>query len=291
MPQPLTSAYLKVERARKHLTELDLEVRRFVKNDPYRLALEPDPETGQAVVRFRTVAGRPIRAPLSFGLIAGDVIHSLRSALDHVVYALAIAGGRDGERSQFPLVEDVRKFPSQDNAFLGGVVDSQRAIIRSLQPFHVREALQAGRPPESAVDPLATNVYLMSLGRLDNIDKHRILLPSEFLVPFREPSFTGVAKAEGTYPADWFRVRDGAEYFRVTSLELLPGLSMGDVQVHADHPFTIGFGDPEWGAHGAPNDIWGDRTKAFVTKADLAVLVSTVESVIGLFDPYFRALG
>lgn len=289
MTSPLTSAFLKVERARQHLKELDQEVRRFVEVDPYRLLLESDPDAAQGIVRFRTVGNRPIRAPLRFGLMAGDVIHNLRSALDHVVYELAIKGGGGGDRSQFPIIEKADEYRRHEGRFLEGVVEGQRAIIEGLQPYHVRTAHESGLPPVlTPRDALASNIYLMSLGRLDNIDKHRILLPSEFMVPFRPPRFTGVVKAEGTHPADWYRVKDGAEYFRITTLELLPGTSMADVKVNADHPFTIGFGDPEWGPMGEPNDIWSDRTKCFVTKADLAVIMAAVERVIGMFVPYFE---
>jgi hypothetical protein len=286
---PLTSAFLKVERARKHLTELDQEIRAFVKVDPYRLSFEVDSETGQQVVRFRKVGDKPIRTPLRFGLMAGDVIHNLRSALDHVVYQLAIAGGGTGARSQFPLFEDADEYGLQEARFLDGVVDGQRAIIEGLQPYHVLAAFSAGTPPVSERDPLAANVHLMNLGRLDNIDKHRLLLPSEFMVPFRQPRFTGVAKAEGTHSGDWYRVQDGAEYFRITRIELLPGRSMADVQVNADHPYTIGFGDPVWGPMGQPNDFWSDRAKGFATKADLALTTDVVEHVVGMFNAYFGA--
>lgn len=290
MSHPLTSAFLKVERARKHLTELDREIRRFVEVNPYRLAIETDPETDQPVVRFRAVEGRPLRPPLRLGLMSGDVIHNLRAALDHVVYQLALTGGGSGERSQFPIVEDPDDYGANERRFLVGVVDGQRAIIKGLQPYHVRAAHLAGTPPVSERDPLALNVYLMNLGRLDNIDKHRLLLPSEIMVPFRQPRFTGVTKAQGTHPGDWYRVQDGAEYFRITSIELSPGATMADVQVNADHPFTIGFGDPEWGPFGESNDVWSDRAKGFATKADLAITLSVVETIIGMFNPYFEGL-
>jgi len=289
MTHPLTSAFLKVERARKHLKELNQQIRGFVMVDPYRLTIEVDPDTGQQVVRFRTVGNRPI--PLGFGLMAGDVIHNLRAALDHVVYQLAVAGGGDGEHSQFPIIEDSDDYRLKEKRLLEGVVEGQRAIIKGLQPYHVRAALNAGTHPESERDPLAINVYLMNLGRLDNIDKHRLLLPSDIMVPFRKPHFAGVTKAEGTHPADWYRVKDGAEFFRITSIELPPDGSMADVQVNTDHSFTIGFGDPEWGPIGEPNDIWSDRTKGFVTTADLAITLNTVERVVGMFNPYFEGLG
>ena len=39
------------------------------------------------------------------------------------------------------------------------------------------------------------------------------------LSPFRVPTFAGVKRAKGTYPGDWIRIEDGAEYFRVTEME------------------------------------------------------------------------
>lgn len=288
---PLTSAYLKVERARKHLKELDREVRRFVERDPYRLSVEMDPEAGEPVVRFRQVGDRPIGIPLGLGLMAGDVIHNLRSALDHVVFQLAIAGGDNGDRSQFPIYDDADEFLRDQGRLLKGVVDKERAIIECLQPYHVRAASAWGAAalPSSYRDPLALNVLIGNLGRLDNRDKHRLLLNGEIIVPFKQPTFAGVLKAQGTHPADWYRVKDGAEYFRITSWELRPGFTDADVKVNADHPFTLGFGDPEWGPFGQPNDYWSDRTKCFATKADLAVTADAVEQIVGMFNAYFES--
>lgn len=194
MAHPLDSARLKVHRARGHLDALDIERKRFTDTNPFRLVVEPDLATGEDVVRFR--CDEPIRVPLVLGLIAGDAIHNLRSALDHVIYQLALAGGGDGDRTQFPIFEDGHAYADHVGRLLEGVPEDERSKIKELQPFRARTLIEAGAaPPTTARDPLAVNMYLMFLGRLDNLDKHRLPLPGGVLVPFRQPSFEGVARA------------------------------------------------------------------------------------------------
>lgn len=280
MSHPLVGAYLKVGRARQHLELLDRERQRFTETDPYRLEIEHDPQTGHQIVRFR--CDGPFRVPMQMSMIAGDAIHNLRSALDHVVYRLALAGGGTGERSQFPIIEDAKDYWRQEGRLLKGVVKGQRAIIEALQPYHVRGATE----PLHEEDPRALNIHLMVLGRLDNMDKHRLLLAGAAVSPFTQPRFSGVVSAKGSYPASWIRVQDGAEYFRITEFEMLPGVS--EMKVESNFPYTIGFGDPEFGPLGQANDIWADRAKGFCTKADLTIIADIVERIIGTFIPYFE---
>ena len=72
----LSLVRIKIERAKQHL--LDLEVVRggFIKSTPYRIERETIPQTGQNVYRVFDIQV----PPPEIGLIAGDVIHNLRSA-------------------------------------------------------------------------------------------------------------------------------------------------------------------------------------------------------------------
>ena len=103
---------LKVERAKQHLRDLEVERDRFMKADPYRIVHERDAETGHNVYRVYDLK----TPPAQIGLIAGDVIHNLRSALDHLVYALVIANGNDptGEKAiAFPVHDDAARYVAQ----------------------------------------------------------------------------------------------------------------------------------------------------------------------------------
>ena len=71
------SARLKVERANKHILELNSVLQGFTNTDFYDLSTKKDPNTGHDVLQFRILKSIPeVMAP-----IIGDAIHNLRSAL------------------------------------------------------------------------------------------------------------------------------------------------------------------------------------------------------------------
>lgn len=122
-----------------------------------------DPSTGVTVVQVEL--SEPL--PESWGPRIGDVLHNLRSSLDHLAYALAAA------HTGLPLSEALEKgtgFPIFDNAAdfhdkrkgqrsIRGIASDAQATIERLQPYQ--------RGPDFGLDPL------WLLHQLSNIDKHR----------------------------------------------------------------------------------------------------------------------
>jgi len=99
-----------------------------------------------------------------WGLLLGDCLHNLRCALDHALYAVAIAESGvnpppDAATLQFPITSSAAAF------------DAARRRIRSLSAAAQRaiEAWQPYNSPQETADPL------LLLNELDNIDKHRSL--------------------------------------------------------------------------------------------------------------------
>jgi hypothetical protein len=172
---------LKLKRAREHIEALDGEIESWLGTDAYTISREIDPETGYTVRRAQ-VQSLP---PDELGLLVGDVVQYLRSALDHVVYFLAErhAGPLtpDAEEAlMFPIVgNENRKGERADGAQifqralergrLDGVPDPARAFIKSEQPYHW------GDP--SSGDPWDAYRYhwLWLIHDLNRIDKHRRL--------------------------------------------------------------------------------------------------------------------
>src|SRR5687767_14839123 len=76
---------LKLNRAVQHLERLEAEIKRWVGGHPYFLVSEFDPERGEHGVWIRP-EGEP---PAEFGILIGDCLHNLRSALDSLAYDLA----------------------------------------------------------------------------------------------------------------------------------------------------------------------------------------------------------
>jgi len=166
---------------------------------------------------------------------------------------------------------------------LEGIPERYWARIDVLQPYHARHI----RLPQriGLTDPLAVNIYLMAVGRLDNIDKHRLLLPGSALAPFVQPEFVGLKRATGTYRSNFTRVEDGAELYRITDWEMEPGATK--VQVKTQPTFGITFGNPEFGPLGTETDVWSSDEHAASSRPDLLVAADMIDRILANFASEF----
>ena len=118
--------------------------------------------------------------PWYTGMMIGDVLHNLRSALDHTAWALVEAGTTPVPSSprlvQFPIYDDAGNFSAQVTKRLPGVSSEAVAIIESVQPY------QRG----------ATAEALGVLARLSNEDKHRHIPASVVGTASFNLSWTGI---------------------------------------------------------------------------------------------------
>src|SRR5258706_12417602 len=116
--------------------------------------------------------------------VAGAAVHNLRSALDHVIYQVAVAGGASGERSEYPIFEGTGDYERQLGQRLEGVSQGLCDRIRATQPFHLRNGHE-WRRPTGPDDSLGINAALRLVRRLDNRDKHRLVLSATAGAPAR----------------------------------------------------------------------------------------------------------
>jgi hypothetical protein len=164
----------------------------------YRTFTEHDPKTGEIVVY-----GEARREPptAEWGVIIGDIVHTLRSALDHLVWQLTLAEGHvppsqisgKWRKIVFPiLMEDPRRkdkeskkrIPWQNEPpdSLWGVKPSLHSLFESYQPF-----MRKGDPTLVQLemdDP--SYAPLAILNNLWNIDKHRHLHLTHFYAGLHE---------------------------------------------------------------------------------------------------------
>src|SRR5689334_16234875 len=103
MTHPLDGARAKIVRAGDHLEALKAESLRFSDEQSYEFPIELDEKTGEQIVSLRSKRQPPLDAPIHLGIVVGDALHNLRSALDHLVWQLAVIGTGPGERNQFPI--------------------------------------------------------------------------------------------------------------------------------------------------------------------------------------------
>jgi hypothetical protein len=149
---------IKVERARQHIQELKDSVRRFLASAPYEVQIQEKPDIGRRVYYLSRV--EPV--PLAIAAIAGDVLHNLRSALDHTAFQLVSVGmGRAPSRPweiDYPVADDATRYVELRNRKLSG---ARKDAV---------DAVDATRPYKGGNDTI------WRIHQLNNIDKHRLLL-------------------------------------------------------------------------------------------------------------------
>jgi hypothetical protein len=182
---------VKIERAKKHLRDLATEILALehaavvlMENDtsipPHPIAIRhelPNIRTVPAI-SFDTVS------------IAGDIVHNLRAALDHLAHQLVLVGSPDTiptRRIEFPISETVTKYESEKARKVEGMTPIAIEAIDRLKPYK------------------GGNDALWRIHELDNIDKHRALFtlahdfiftadwfPGTYLLKTDNPDFAGI---------------------------------------------------------------------------------------------------
>ncbi|MGC2743237.1 MAG: hypothetical protein WA672_08615 [Candidatus Angelobacter sp.] len=83
----LDSVHQKIFRAALHIKSLETELEGYFKTNPGHLVREPHTNSDEAFFTFQPKGPIPAR----FGLIIGDCLQNLRSALDYLVWELVLA--------------------------------------------------------------------------------------------------------------------------------------------------------------------------------------------------------
>jgi hypothetical protein len=151
----LEGASLRVERAIRHLDEFSSMLRSFREASQDKVIIQTHEDAPEnLMVEF----DKSLVVPLALSLPVSDCIYNLRSALDYLVYELAISdSGKVQEQTQFPIVDCEKNF------------NEQKYRLRGLHEHHIRaiEALQ----PYKGIE------WTKTLRDISNPDKHRHLIP------------------------------------------------------------------------------------------------------------------
>jgi hypothetical protein len=94
------SWWLKIDRAKRHFREFELEAKRYSDRRPYRAERVGYRKNNRQ--HWRYVLRITEQPPLTLSPILGDAFHNLRSALDHMAAALVPSERRS--HSQFPIL-------------------------------------------------------------------------------------------------------------------------------------------------------------------------------------------
>lgn len=163
MAYSLEGFQAKLRRADEHLSTLVDGITAYLDTQPYLISFEVDAETGQNVAKAKANGEPP--PVVEWGLLIGDCVHNMRSALDHLAWELA--GPEPPRKTEFPIFHEVDEFERTTKG--GGLWKIEaikdphaRALIKSVQPCYSDR-------PRRELHPLA------SLRDFANIDKHRML--------------------------------------------------------------------------------------------------------------------
>lgn len=171
MELDLTECLARCEWASQHLRRLHEAIVAYEESDPYTIRHDFN-----SVAYTSSVYITPKPVPLAISFMAGDVVHNLRSALDHLAWQLALA--IDPRAPAFPLEDDpdgtswrglyfpLGSKPDDSDGWLPkrlqGASEEITAFLRDVQ------AVAAADNPRDAT--------VWKLQELSKADKHRVPL-------------------------------------------------------------------------------------------------------------------
>ena len=134
---------LTFDRAHEHIEQLDVEIKRFLQDNPYGIRLDVKSEPGYAVAK----AFKRLEPPEHLSSLIGDAVQNLRSSLDQLVYALSRdASGNVVPGTEFPVFTSEDDFDRREKKGIparGSGIYKMRAlgsaeqdIVRRVQPYH-----------------------------------------------------------------------------------------------------------------------------------------------------------
>jgi hypothetical protein len=165
---PLDGPRAKIGRAEKHLDEFDAEREKWVKSSPYAILPYSNTDKTEWTVRLHRM-DTPVKAERDvWGLIIGDYVHALRSALDQLVWQLVTVANKrtlskeDERRIAFPIVTTHPK-AFWELTTVQHLRLEQALVIEDFQPYRAIGM--------EKITPLA------DLHALWNADKHKVITP------------------------------------------------------------------------------------------------------------------
>ncbi len=245
--------FKKIERADKHLEDLNREAERFWDEKRgllYRLNGEAEVKGSHYRFLFRAELLQPLPM-IEWGIRVGDAIHCLRSALDQLVYG--ISASPDGNTA-FPIFGGAKEWFTKAPAMLWGIPEPVVTVIDRHQPYH--------RGNAADTHPLA------ALRELSNADKHRYITVVALIPTLLSSCIT---HQRGIQAGD-LKIWRGATLEEGAIVATMPFQPDGsgrnpEVKVNAEFRYRIAFGKAD-----IPSSLAGKPLKpAFDKIADAVV--------------------
>ena len=153
--------FAKISRADDQASSLKADMERFCADIRQSIVHEVHEDADEQVWVFR---GSTPNVPIEWSIRIGEILYNLRSALDHLVWQLVLANGREpGWRNAFPIIDKQSNWHKATSQ-LKGVSSTVETMVESLQPY------------TGGINLLFDVAVFQTLHTLCNIDKHRHLI-------------------------------------------------------------------------------------------------------------------
>ncbi len=173
----LDSCWAKLARAKESIDSLHNEITNFLNlhATSYTTKLQHQKDGLECAL----IAYGNFETPIRFPVLAGEIIHHLRSSLDHLIYALIIQNGcSPSKKSQFPICSTLENFEDAcKKRLIDGVSISAKKLITSLQPY---------------TSPTPKDTAFAVLNNYNNLDKHQLLVIVSTLVELGQDITMGI---------------------------------------------------------------------------------------------------
>jgi hypothetical protein len=170
----LDGAMSKLDRAQDHIDELRRLLAGLWERVGPSFVIEDE---GGGSYLYRVV--RVPALPRAVSLLVGDALFNIRSALDHLAWQLVLLDGKEpGELTAFPVRNPAKVTDPDAFVNLRPPIDREDILVKILdaQPYR----LNGDRHDPQIPQPIWT------LHRLNNIDKHRLLLTTATVLDQRQ---------------------------------------------------------------------------------------------------------
>jgi len=233
---PIDMLLAKLERAKKHIVDLEPEWRSFCASGGYSISFKDDVDKRERSYYLAVAQDIP---PI-ISLIAGDAIQNLRSSLDHLAHHLvAIGTGQTGPftRVYFPICESATEYKTESPRKIKGMRQDAIDAIDAIEPYRGG----AGHT-------------LWQLHRLNNIDKHRLLLTvygellSHRVLPSQRTQMIRgyLASNPGGIPPDLSRltIMPTRGAVRLKEGDILLTIPTSELEEYMNFVLDVSFGEP-----------------------------------------------
>ena len=236
---------MKVDRAYKHILDLQDAMARFryKRPYPYEIFSEDNSQTAERTFFLRVVR----EIPIQYSALIGDICQNLCGALDHLAWHLVQSSSITPKSSEnqiyFPIFESSREYEAGKMRKIQGMTQAAIKAIDDIQPYY--------RP--DVTPGIGNGANLFWLHEINRLDKHRLLIPAwvsmtgHSIPKTRRSDMSAVLVAAfGSADADVIVAAGPSSSEALKDGSKLCTLPISEVDDNMKFRLQIAFGEPKW---------------------------------------------